>query len=138
MKKVSSKQGAGYIMSEKPHRNLKVWQKAVELVVIIYKITHKFFPKSEIYGLSQQIRRAAVSIPSNLAEGAARKTRKEQLQFLYVARGSISELDTQLEIAFQLKYFDFKIFDEVNRRISEISKMLDGLIKFKTIPDLKR
>ena len=119
-------------MSEKPHKNLKVWQKAVELVVELYNIINVSFPKSEIFGLSQQIKRAAVSIPSNIAEGSARKTRKEQSQFLYIARGSISELDTQLEIAFQLKYLNQEKFNKIYDQLVEISKMLEGLIKFKS------
>jgi len=80
------------------HRDLKVWQEAIALVRMIYVLTDTF-PKHEIYGLTSQMRRAAVSVPSNIAEGAARKSTKELLQFLSIAGGSLSELDTQLELA---------------------------------------
>lgn len=82
----------------RPHRQLDVWNKAKSLVKEVYLATDKF-PKLEIYGLTSQMRRAAVSIPSNLAEGAARKGVKEFKQFLNIAQGSISELDTQIELA---------------------------------------
>ena len=88
----------------KPHKNLNLWKSAMDLVLKVYKGT-KRFPGSEAYGLINQIRRAAVSIPSNIAEGAGRRTKKEFIQFLFVARGSLSELETQLEIANRLGYF---------------------------------
>ena len=82
----------------KTHRDLDVWKKSVSLVTSIYEIT-KSFPKEEIYGLTNQIRRAAVSVPSNIAEGSARQGNKEFIQFLYIALGSLTELETQLIIA---------------------------------------
>ena len=85
------------------YRDLVVWQKSVELSVEIYKITSKF-PKDELYGLVSQMRRSAVSIPSNIAEGKNRGTRKDFAQFLRISYGSGAELETQLEIAHQLQY----------------------------------
>ena len=87
----------------KYYRDLQVWQKGIELVKEIYLLT-KQFPKEEIYGLSSQIRRASVSIPSNIAEGQARKHTAEFRQFLYIALGSLAEVDTQLELPIQLSY----------------------------------
>jgi four helix bundle protein len=89
--------------AERPHKRLVVWQVSMELVIHLYE-TSRQFPTAEKYGLVAQMRRAALSIPSNIAEGAARRSRKEYLQFLYVARASASELDTQLEIAKRLNY----------------------------------
>jgi four helix bundle protein len=87
------------------HKDLLVWQKAVDLVLDVYKITQSF-PKEEGYGLTSQIRRAAISVPSNLAEGAARQTKKEFQQFIYIAMGSVAELETQLIIADRLGYLN--------------------------------
>ena len=90
------------------HHELKAWQEAMELVKEIYRLTREF-PKEEIYGLVSQMRRAAVSIPSNISEGAARGGDKEFIQFLIIARGSLSELETQLLISHDLSYaFNFK------------------------------
>lgn len=108
----------------KSHKDLIVWQKAIDFVVKIYSLSDDF-PKSELYGLTNQMRRAAVSIPSNIAEGSSRKSRKEFIQFLYIASGSASELETQLIIAEKLNYFqDSELFG----KIIEIRKMLSGLI----------
>ena len=85
-------------MSEKPHKRLIVWQKAMDAVEEMYRLT-EHFPSEERFGLVSQMRRASVSIATNIAEGAARQTTKERLQFLFISRGSLSELDTQLEIA---------------------------------------
>lgn len=82
----------------KTHKDLEVWKKSVEFVTDLYKVTQDF-PKEEFYGLTSQMRRAAVSIPSNIAEGSARQGNKELVQFLYIALGSAVELDTQLIIA---------------------------------------
>ena len=81
-------------MSIKTHKDLDVWNDAMELVTNIYKLT-KSFPKDELYGLTSQMRRSAVSVPSNIAEGAARKNKAEFIQFLHIALGSSSELETQ-------------------------------------------
>ena len=114
--------------SKKPHKSLDVWKKAIDLTVDIYKLTETF-PRTEVYGLTSQMRRAAVSIPSNIAEGAARQTKKEFINYLHMAQGSLSELDTQLVIANKLVYFSEKVFVEIDSRLETISKMLTGLIK---------
>jgi len=87
------------------HKDLQVWQEGLDLVEQVYHLT-KLFPSTEIYGLCSQMRRAAVSVPSNIAEGAARRGEKEFIQFLYVALGSLSELETQCFIARRLGYFE--------------------------------
>ena len=89
----------------KSHRDLIVWQKAMDLVVLIYKATEAF-PKHELYGLTSQLRRAAASIPANIAEGQGRRSKPEFCQFLGNARGSLLELDTHLELALRLRIFD--------------------------------
>jgi four helix bundle protein len=114
------------MMDHRPHRKLVVWQKSMELVRDIYSATSTF-PKTEEYGLSSQMRRAAVSIPSNLAEGAARKGNKEFKQFLNIAQGSLSELDTQVELAHMLGYMSSEKHSELMLKMTEISKMLFGL-----------
>ena len=107
------------------HLDLDVWKKSIQFVKNIYKITSKF-PDTEKYGLTNQMRRCAVSIPSNIAEGAGRNSKKEFKQFLYISLGSISELETQLIISTELNYQkDNSLLDELN----EIRKMLFGLIK---------
>ena len=113
-------------MDSRAHRKLDVWKLSMDFVKELYKITGKF-PVSETYGLSSQIRRAAISIPSNLAEGAARKGTKEFKQFLNIAQGSISELDTQIELSLSLDYIDEEIHAELMNKINVISKMLYGL-----------
>jgi len=87
------------------HKDLEVWKKSMDFVSNIYKITESF-PNKEVYGLTNQIRRAAVSVPSNIAEGAARSSKKEFIQFLYIALGSLSELETQIIIANRLEYLN--------------------------------
>ena len=87
------------------HKNLEIWKRSIQLVTDIYKLTKKF-PSDEKYGLTNQLRRAAVSVPSNIAEGAARKSKKEFINFLYVSIGSLSEIETQLIIAKNLNYLD--------------------------------
>ena len=112
----------------KTHKNLKVWEESIYLVTEIYKQTENF-PKSELYGLTNQIRRSSVSIPSNIAEGAARHSQKEFIQFLYIGLGSASELETQLIIAENLGFTNKDINDELKMKLDTISKMLYGLIK---------
>jgi len=109
------------------YRDLIVWQKAVELVIEIYQTT-KRFPRDEVYGLAAQLRRAAVSIPSNVAEGQGRLTEGEFRQFLGHARGSLLELETQLEIARRLKYLTDADYGSVSRQTTELGKILNGLI----------
>jgi four helix bundle protein len=108
------------------HKELDVWKRAVEVVTEIYTVT-KCFPKEEIYGITNQMRRSAVSIPSNIAEGAARQTEKEFVQFLYIALGSAAELETQLLVAKNLDFVqDIAL---VLDKISNVQKMLNGLIR---------
>ena len=112
----------------RPHKRLKVWQKSMELVKNIYAITKKF-PSEEKYALASQMQRAAVSIASNISEGAARNTNKDKVHFYYIARGSISELDTQLEISFGVKYITNQELETTLQVLYETSSMLQGLIK---------
>lgn len=111
----------------KSYKDLLVWRKALDLVKQVYRLTAEF-PKSERLALSHQIRRAAVSVPSNIAEGQARQHTKEFRQFLYVALGSLAELDTQLIIAFELAYIQESDLTEPNALIVEVRKMLSGLV----------
>ena len=113
------------------YKKLKVWQKAMQLVVQVYKAT-KNFPKHEQYGLISQMRRSVISIPSNIAEGHGRNSDKEIVRFLDIARGSIYELDTQLEISRQLNYLNPKKFDIIFSLLDETSRMLSGLRKSKS------
>ncbi len=109
------------------YKDLRVWQKSIELVTEIYKLTEKF-PKSEIYGLSRQMQRAAVAIPSNIAEGQKRGHSKEFLQFLYISYGSGAELETQLEICKRLPKLKNLEYDKAEQLLSEVMKMLNVLI----------
>ena len=110
----------------KTHKDLEVWKKAISFVTDIYKVTAAF-PVSEQYGLTSQIRRAAISIPSNIAEGFSRSSSKELIQFLQIARSSAAELDTQLIIAKNIRYVrrDSIILES---QLTEIRKMLSALI----------
>jgi four helix bundle protein len=112
----------------KPHKKLNLWSDAVDLAQQIYKVTERF-PSNEQFGLTSQVRRAAVSIPSNLAEGAARQTKKEFLNFLHIAKGSLSELDTQLEIARRLEYLDQARREALDERLEQIDRMLSDLVR---------
>jgi four helix bundle protein len=110
------------------YREIKVWQKAIELVVDIYSCTRSF-PREELYGLAGQLRHAAVSIASNIAEGKGRRTDREFLQFLHHARGSVFEVETQLTIASRLGYMPEAEVLRLGHSASEIARMLNGLIK---------
>jgi four helix bundle protein len=107
------------------HKDLKVWKKSVDLVDNIYRITESF-PNKEIYGLTNQLRRSAVSIPSNIAEGAARGSKKEFIQFLYIALGSLAEVETQMIIASRLGYLN--TLDFLLNDVKLIQRLLNGLI----------
>jgi four helix bundle protein len=115
------------VNGEGTHKKLKVWQESIELVLQLYRHLDGF-PKDERFGLVAQLQRAAVSIPSNIAEGAARRNTKEYLQFLFIARGSLSEVDTQLDIAFKLGYLNNSSYERLSEKLTGISKMLNGLI----------
>ena len=112
----------------KTHKDLKVWNDSIKLVSRIYEITNNF-PKEEVFGITSQVRRAAVSIPSNIAEGAARTSKKEFLQFLSIALGSTSELETQLIISKNLNYLDKNTSETLIKDLNEIQKMIHGLMK---------
>lgn len=114
----------------KTHKDLDVWKKSIDFITLLYKVTTNF-PKDEIYGLTNQMRRAAVSIPSNIAEGAARKSNKEYIQFLYIALGSAAELETQLLTSKNVNYIDDKSFDLLIKERDEIARMLFGLIRYR-------
>jgi four helix bundle protein len=107
------------------HKELIVWQKAMDLVVAIYKLT-KSFPKTEVYGLASQMRRAAVSVPSNIAEGHGLKQTQAYARHLAIANGSLTELETQLEIARRLGYLAAENESAINQA-QEVGRMLAGL-----------
>ena len=107
------------------YKDLNVWRESMDLVEDVYKIV-KLFPKEETYALSDQLRRAVVSIPSNIAEGQNRNTQKEFIQFLYMALGSASEVETQLIIAQRLNYVS-DVQNELNN-VSKVRKMINALI----------
>ena len=108
------------------YRDLNVWQKSMDLVTEVYKLV-KLLPKEETYALSDQMRRAAVSIPSNIAEGQARNHVKEFINFLSIAKGSLAELETQLMISVRLNYLSSAQVESVLKLASEVAKMLNVL-----------
>ena len=113
----------------KPHKKLDAWKEAIELTVEIYRLTEEL-PEQEKFGLVAQMRRCAVSIASNIAEGAARNTNKEFNRFLFNARGSLSELDTQVILCKRLGYFSQDDLDLLDEDMERESKLINGLIKF--------
>jgi four helix bundle protein len=115
-------------MKRNNYEDLRVWQASVDISVKIYEITERF-PKSEQYGITNQIRRSSVSIPSNIAEGSERNSNKEFGQFLSIAKGSLAELKTQLIIANRILFLDKNGFEELKNDIESISKMLTALRK---------
>lgn len=110
------------------YTDLKVWQKAMDLTDAVYDATGSF-PKSEAFGLTSQVRRAVVSVPSNIAEGWGRGRGKENVQFLRYARGSLYEVETQMRIAQRRNYIEARTLESILERTVEISKMLSGLAK---------
>ena len=112
----------------KTYRDLQIWQKSMTLVTEIYKIS-KGFPKDEAYGLTSQIRRSAISIPSNMAEGYGRKSTNEYIHFLRIATGSLYELQTQMEISMNLCYLNRDKLDKLYELSREIERMLSSLIR---------
>ena len=109
------------------YKDLLVWQKSIQLVTDIYKLT-KTFPSEEVYGLISQMQRAAVSIPSNIAEGNERNSKKEFAHFLCIARGSLSELETQVIIAEKLEYINKNQSTQILNNCHELGKMINGLL----------
>ncbi len=116
------------LLTLKRYRDLIVWQKAMNLVTLLYKITMQF-PVDEKFGLISQIKRSAVSIPSNIAEGYGRNYRKDYSRFLQIARGSLFENQTQVEIAVNLSFIKTEDLKEVQELSLEVEKMLNSLIK---------
>lgn len=108
------------------HRDLVAWQKAMDLTKQIYVLTN-CFPKHELYGLTSQLRRAAVSVPSNLAEGAARNSRREFGYFVSTARGSLAEIETQIELAAFLGYIPQEVASKLFASVNDIGRLLTGL-----------
>ncbi len=117
---------------DKPHKRLDVWKLSMELVNHVYRITRNF-PQQERFGLTQQLQRAAISIPSNIAEGAARNGNREFRHFITIARGSLSEVDTQLDIALQLDYLNPEtrvgmdpLMERIDKTLYKLHKSLDA------------
>ena len=119
-------QGSGEML--KNYKELKVWQKSYELCLEIYRITAKF-PREEIYGLTAQLRRSAISIPSNIAEGYGRRTTPDYIRMLYISYGSVCELETQILLAGDLDLIEKGDLGTLKGQIAEIERMLKALIK---------
>ena len=109
------------------HKDLRVWQQSIEMVTSIYLMTQSF-PKDEMFGLISQLRRASVSVPSNIAEGYARGTDKEKLHFLRISSGSMSEVETQLMLSLNLGYIDQEKYNELSEIVTSVWKQLNSLI----------
>jgi four helix bundle protein len=112
------------VLNERPHKKLEAWKKSIALVTLIYEET-KTFPRDEEYGLKSQLRRAAVSVPSNIAEGLTRKSRNDKLHFLNIAQASLSEIDTQISL--RLNHIDNARYQRIGTQMIEIQKLLAGL-----------
>ena len=109
------------------HKDLRVWRQSIEMVTSIYLMTQSF-PKEEMFGLVSQLRRASVSVPSNIAEGYARGTDKEKLHFLRISSGSMSEVETQLILGLNLGYIDQEKYNELSETVTSVWKQLNSLI----------
>jgi four helix bundle protein len=116
------------------YKDLIAWQRAMDLVESVYRITEKF-PRREMYSLADQLRRAAVSVPSNIAEGQAHRSRREFAHFLQHARGSLAEIETQLLIASRLRYIDESLVGPVLKQVAEVGRIVNGLVA--SLSDLK-
>jgi four helix bundle protein len=116
------------VVNERPHKRLDTWKRSIDFVSLVYQQT-KSFPREEEFGLKSQLRRAAVSVPSNIAEGLTRKSRVDKLHFLNIAQASLSEIDTQLEISLRLNYLDEVRFRNVEEELVCIEKLLGGLAR---------
>ena len=115
-------------MYPRPHKKLRVWQKAIDLVEAIYDSTREF-PHNEEYGLKSQMRRAAVSVPSNIAEGLTRAGKNDRLRFLNIAHASLSEIDTQLEICVRVLPLKKHAVDKLEAGVLDVEMLLSGLIR---------
>ena len=109
------------------HKDLRVWHQGIELVTAIYLMT-KTYPKEEIFGLVSQMRRAAISVPSNIAEGYARGTDREKLHFLRISSGSMSEIETQVMLSLNLGYISQESYKELSEKVTSVWKQLNALI----------
>jgi four helix bundle protein len=118
------------------YKNLEAWKKAMVLVKEVYALV-KLYPTNEMYGLSSQSKRAAVSIPSNIAEGVGRNYKKDTIQFLHIARGSAYELETLMNIAVMVEIITEEKYLIINTQIDECAKILNGLISYYEKADLK-
>lgn len=114
-------------MDVRSYRDLIAWQKAMALAVTIYRVTEQF-PQREQFGLSNQLRRAATSVPSNIAEGQGRASTNDYVHFLHISRGSLQELETQVLLAQQLNYLSVQESESVLTQSSEVSRLISGLI----------
>lgn len=111
------------------YTDLDVWKNSRELVQLVYQLT-KCFPQEELYGLTNQIRRCAVSVPSNIAEGCGRQSNKETIHFLYIAKGSLQEVETQLYLSFDLEYISEDDLKDILEKVILNKKLLNGFINY--------
>ncbi len=118
------------------YKNLEAWKKSMELVKEVYTLT-KSFPKEELYALTSQVKRAAVSVPCNIAEGIGRNYKKDTIQFLHIARGSLYEVDTQLSIAVLVDIITQNALEPLSHLVEECHKILNGLISYYEKSNLK-
>lgn len=114
--------------NERPHKRLDLWKQAVEMVVQVYEVTNEF-PREEVYGLTAQLRRAAVSVPSNIAEGLTRRSVADKLHFLNISQASLSEIDTQAKIAMRLGFLGETKFNIVQESLVHVQRLLGGVIR---------
>ena len=112
----------------KTYSDLLVWQKAIDLVTVVYKVSQTF-PKEEMYGITSQIRRSSVSVPSNIAEGYGRNSKQDFIRFLRISMGSLFELQTQLRIAYNLHFIAIEDFNILFENTGEVERMLSAFIK---------
>ena len=110
-------------------RRITAWRKADELTVMIYRETARAFPKEELYGLTAQIRRASASVPANIAEGSARRTARDFRSFLYIAQGSLAEVEYFLHLAYRLGYLKEHTYVSLEHQRAEVGRLLTGFIK---------
>ena len=111
------------------YTELEVWKYSRGLVKLVYMLT-KLFPKEEVYGLTNQIRRSVVSVPSNIAEGIGRQSNKETIHFLYIAKGSLQEVETQLYLSFDLEYISEEELKNILEQVISSKKLLNGFINY--------
>ena len=113
----------------KSYTDLDVWKYSRELVKLVYLLT-KSFPKKELYALTNQIRRSSISVPSNIAEGIGRQSNKETIHFLYIAKGSLQEVETQLYLSFDLEYISEEQLKNILEKVITNKKLLNGFINY--------